>query len=53
MIDSVSEARGTPVYPVKPHNLWTLEDAAQYIFVSLSMMKEDVRLTLTKFVRAS
>ena len=53
MMNIVSEVRGTPVYPVKPHNLWTLDDSTQYIFAGVSTLKEEARLTLTDFVRAS
>ena len=53
IMDAVAEARGTPVYPVKPHNLYSLDDTTQYIFAGLSTVKEDIRMTLTESVRAS
>ena len=53
MMESVSEARGTPVYPVKPHNLWTLDDTTNYIFAGLSSLKDEVKLTLKDSIRAS
>ena len=53
MMEAVAEARGTPVFPVKPYNLWTLDDSAAYVFARLSNPKEEVKLTLASSARAS
>ena len=52
MMETVVEARGTPVFPVKPHNLWTLDDSTAYVFAGLSNLKEEVKLTLASSARA-
>ena len=45
MMESVADAHGTPVFSMKQHNLWTLDDSIVYVFSELSSLKDKVKLT--------
>ena len=40
LYDMVAEARGTAVYPVKPHNIWSIDDTTAYTFAGLSSLND-------------
>ena len=53
LIDHVSEARGTAVFPVKPHNLWSIYDTTTFVFAGLSTLSDKIKLTLKGSVQCS
>ncbi len=44
--DVTTKARGTAVYPVKPHNLWNVDDTGFWHCVGVSQLSEKLKITL-------
>ncbi len=53
LYDIVSEARGTAVYPIKPHNNWSIDDSTAYTFAGTSNLNDKVKLVTKESVKAS
>lgn len=53
MYDAVTDARGTSVVPVKPHNLWSIDDTTFYTFQGKAPTKDKVNLVTKESVKAS
>ena len=53
MYDAVTEARGTPVVPVKKHNLWSIDDTTVYTFAGKAPKNDKTKLVTSDSVKAS
>ena len=53
MMNMVSKVRWTPVYLVKPHNLWRIDDSTKYCFARFLSLSNEVKLTLAESDQAS
>ena len=53
LYDAVSEARGAAVFPVKTHNIWSIDDSTVYHFSGYSSLSDKVKLVTSASVKAS
>ena len=53
MYNIVSEARGTAVFPVKPQNIWYIDDTTAYTFSGFSSLNDKENLVTKSSVKAS
>ena len=50
MYDIVSEVRGTAVFPVKPHNIWTIDDTTIWKFIGKAAARDSAKLVTKESV---